>query len=158
MPEPLCGWPVPPCTRQRSWNSPPLRKLCVFPAPLPRGVGSEVLRQGPGCGFILSWALICGCYSGPLHSASPPRHWLVFPACCALGHCASGDRASPPGLTDTSPEPCSGASRPGFFVRRGLRAAQHPDRGRPAGSAVHSIRGPWARVYPPIQPDYRFLG
>lgn len=50
--------------------------------------------RGRGVGSVLAWVLFSGCRPGPLHSASPSLHWLVFPACCVLGHCASEDRAS----------------------------------------------------------------
>lgn len=50
--------------------------------------------RGRGVGSVLAWVSFSGCRPGPLHSASPSLHWLVFPACCVLGHCASEDRAS----------------------------------------------------------------
>lgn len=62
--------------------------------------------RGRGVGSVLAWVSFSGCRPGPLHSASPSLHWLVFPACCVLGHCASEDRASAsrpkPRLTGTA--------------------------------------------------------
>lgn len=75
--------------------------------------------RGRGVGSVLAWVSFSGCRPGPLHSASPSLHWLVFPACCVLGHCASEDRASAsrpkPRLTGTAVR--SGASSAGLGGR-----------------------------------------